>query len=318
METRDHDYTGTTYNNVSSADNTYKMTSKETEDFVKLRVLNDNLFSGKRNTTMTAWRAILKQMGLQHKMTHRQASKKWENLRKKHKELKNPPDGVTVFPKMWRHFRLMDEAILRLEGSAHLLNGLTHNKDKSIFLPFSKPKKRTLSTLYPATSVEEGPEIEVTLSGDDEEVSQERRQDMNRVMQEVEDEWNVMESEKRVIKREKGLIERERLVLQRERAVLDREAATLERDRASLEREKVTFEREKDGLEKERVMVERDRDDLRRERQALEREKARLERLFIPKGIAEVAEHGGKDAHVVDMNRKERFLYLFEKLVEDF
>ncbi|XP_044200069.1 uncharacterized protein si:dkeyp-38g8.5 [Thunnus albacares] len=325
MEYEDHAYTSTTYDKVNPVEFTYKMSSKETEDFVKLRISNIFLFSGRRNTSMWAWRAILKHMGLQHKMTHSQASKKWENMKKRYKELKSPPEGVKVFPETWPHFTLMDDAMEgRLEGSAPILKVFPSDKDNSDFLPISKPKKRRVSMAIssPTALVAGGPEIEVLLNGDGEvgeETVQEGSLEIDRIMQEVEDEKSTMDSERQAMEREKRVMDRERLVLQRERAVLDREIAALDRDRASLERERAMIEREKSVMERERAMVEKDRDAVSRERLALEREKARLGRLSASKErLEEVTEDSSKvkDSDIVE--RKERFLNLFEKLIENF
>lgn len=209
----------------------------------------------------------------------------------------------------------------RLEGNAPILKPLPNDKDNGDFLPISKPKKRKVSTVINSSTalIAGGPEIEVSLNGDEdgeEEAVHEGRQDIDRIMQEVEHERNTMDSEKQVMEREKQVMERERLVLQRERAVLDRENAALDRDRASLERERATIEREKAVMERERVALEKDRDAVRRERLALEREKARLER---PKEKTEEVTGDSskvKDSDVTD--RKERFLNLFEKLFEKF
>ncbi|XP_035004035.2 uncharacterized protein si:dkeyp-38g8.5 [Hippoglossus stenolepis] len=324
MEFSDHDYISTTSPNGGHVDFIYKMSPREVEEFVKLRICNTSLFSGKRNTSRRAWKAILKHMGLQHKMTFSQASKKWENMKKKYKALKNPSDGMKVFPEMWAHFHLMDEATEgRLEGSAPALKVFPGDKDTRDFLPISKPKKRrrlSMGTSPPVSLVADRPEIEVSLNGDEEE-EEEGSLDVNLIMQEVDDERNVMDTERQVMDKEIRLMERERLVLQRERAVLDREVATLERDRATLDREMATVEREKVVLEREKAMVEKDKDAMCRERRALERERARLERLFAPRETTEEAtgNHGEvKDSHAVDMDRKERFLYLFEKLIESF
>ncbi|GAA6221134.1 uncharacterized protein LOC108889270 [Lates japonicus] len=321
MEFKDHAYTSTTYDKVNPVEFTYKMNSKEIEEFVKLRVSNNFLFSGKRNTSMWAWRAILKHMGLQHKMNHSQASKKWENMKKRYKELKNPPDGVKVFPEMWLHFTLMDDAMEgRLEGNAPILKAFPSNKDNSDFLPISKPKRRKVSmaTSSPTPSVGSGPEIEVSLNRD-EEVVQEESKDIDRIMQEVEDERNMMDNERRVMEKEKQVMERERLLLQRERATLDRDVAALDRDRALLEREWATIERERAVMERERAMVERDRDAVCRDRLAVEGERARLERLFAPKErTEEVTENSSKVKDTDVKDRKERFLYLLEKLIENF
>uniref|UniRef100_A0A8C2Z5C4 Si:dkeyp-38g8.5 n=1 Tax=Cyclopterus lumpus TaxID=8103 RepID=A0A8C2Z5C4_CYCLU len=218
--------------------------------------------------------AILKHMGLQHKMTHSQASKKWENMKKRYKGLKNPSDGMKVFPDAWPYFNLMDDAMEgRLEGNAPILKAFPTNGD---FPPISKHKRRKVSmaTDSPPAFLAGGPEIEVSLNGDeDEEVAEETSREIDRAMQEMEHgrdmldgERQVMEREKRVMEREKQVVERERQVLQRERAALDRDVAALDRDRASLERERATMEREKAVMERERALVEKDRDVVSRDR----------------------------------------------------
>lgn len=78
------------------------------------------------------------------------------------------------------------------------------------------------------------------------------------------------------------------------------------------------MDRERAVIERERVMVEKDRDTVSRDRLALEQEKVRLERLFAPKEwTVEVTDSSkGKGSDV--MVRKERLLYLFEKLIDNF
>ncbi|XP_036978209.1 uncharacterized protein si:dkeyp-38g8.5 isoform X1 [Acanthopagrus latus] len=326
MEFQDHDYTNNGSDRANPMEFTYKMSSKEIEDFVKLRVTNKNLFSGRRNTSLWAWRAILKHMGLQHMMTHRQASKKWENLKKRYKGLVNPPDGVKVFPEAWPYFRLMDDAMQgRLEGSAPILKA--HPSDNGDYLP-SKPKKRKVSMVMNTNAdlLVGVPEIEVSLNGD-EELEEEQvvvtaaaavaaqrdgSQEIDRMLREVDQERDMMDSERQVM-------ERERLVLNRERAVLDREIAALDRDRASLERERAMIEREKAVLEREKALVAKDRNAVSRERLNLERDKTRLERLSVPKERTEGETED--DSQVSDsdiMDRRERFLSLFERLIENF
>ncbi|XP_060931315.1 uncharacterized protein si:dkeyp-38g8.5 isoform X2 [Limanda limanda] len=301
------------------------LSPSEVEEFVKLRVCNTSLFSGNKYASRLAWKAIVKHMGLQNKMTFRQASEMWENMKKKYKALKSPPDGMKVFPETWAHFHLMDEAAEgQLEGSAPVLKVFPVDKGNRDFLPISKPKKRrvvSMGTSPPVSSVADRPEIEVSLNGDEEEEEEEEEEslDVNLIMQEVDAERNVMEAERQVMDKEIRLMERERLVLERERAVLDREAATLERERATLDREMAMMERERVVLEREKAMVEKDKDAVCMERRALER--ARLGRLVSPREATEEAtENHGEvtDSHPVDMDRKERFLSLFEKLIESF
>lgn len=231
-----------------------------------------------------------------------------------------------MFPETWPYFSLMDDAMEgRLQGGAPILKAFSSERDEDDFLPISTTKKRKISMVINSStdSMVGGPEIEVSLNGEEngEEAAleEEERQELERIMQEVDDERNVLDSERQVMDREKQVMERERLVLQRERAVLDREIAALDRDRASLERERAAIEREKAVLERERTVVEKDRDAVGRERLAVERTRVRLERLCASKErTKEVTEDSRreKDSDVTD--RKERFLNLFEKLVENF
>lgn len=246
-------------------------------------------------------------------------------MKKRYKELKNPPDGVKVFPETWPYFTLMDNAMEgRLEGNAPILKAFPSDKDNCNFLSISKPKKRKLSMVSSPTPSGAGvPEIKVSLNGDEEEVEGEEVQngskEISHVMQEADDERNMIDSERCVMQREQQVMLRERLVLQRERVLLEREIASLDRDRASLERERATIEREKAVIERERMMVEKDKNALSRDRLALELEKARLERLVAPKGrTEEVTEDSSKVTHSDVTDRRERLLYLFEKLVEHF
>ncbi|XP_037316194.2 uncharacterized protein si:dkeyp-38g8.5 [Pungitius pungitius] len=328
MEINDHAYTSTTYDKYNPVDSPYKLSADEVEEFVKLRVSNKYLFSGRKNTSMWAWRAILKHMGLQHKMTHSQASKKWENMKKRYKELKNPSDGAKGLPGAWPYFHLLDDAMEgRLEGSAPILKAYPDYAD---FPPISKPKKRKLSVAPNAAP----PDIEGSLNGDEDE-EEEAAEDGNRESAEWQEmehgrdmmdgerrlmvrEKQVMERERQVMERERQVVERERQVLQRERAALDREFAAVDRDRASLERERVTVDREKAVMERKRALVEKDKDTVRRNRLALERERAGPGGLSEPKEKAEEAAGGGgqeKDSVVTD--RTEQFLNLFEKLIEN-
>jgi len=234
--------------------------------------------------------------------------------------LKNPSDGMKVFPDAWPYFNLMDDAMEgRLEGNAPILKAFPTNGD---FLPISKHKKRKVSmaTHSPPLLLAGGPEIEVLLNGDeDEEVAEEANREIDRAMQEMEHGRDMLDGEKQVMEREKQVVERERQVLQRERASLDRDVAALDRDRASLERERATMEREKTVMERERALVEKDRDVVSRDRLALEREKAQPDRLATTsERTEEVTEDGGGEKDSVVTDRKEQFLNLFEKLIENF
>ncbi|XP_037552209.1 uncharacterized protein si:dkeyp-38g8.5 [Nematolebias whitei] len=323
-EQKDHSYTNGVCDQINPAEFTYKMSKKEVEDFVKLRISNSYLFSGRKNSSKWAWRAILKHMGLHFKMTHRQASKKWDNMKKKYKELKYPPEGVKVFPEVWPYFSLMDDAMEdRLQGMAPILEALPHSSNNSDFLPALVPKKRRVLSVEGSSVtylVASEPEIEVSLNGnedgedEEDETVLERCEEVNRVIPKVE-----TGSEQQMTKREQMLDQKEMVVLDREISTLDRERALLEREHAVMERERAVMEREKAVLEREKSMIEKDREALHRERLALDKEKARWERVSAQNERTETTTE--KDGNVMDSDaadRKERFLYLFEKLVENF
>ncbi|XP_072311197.1 uncharacterized protein [Eucyclogobius newberryi] len=309
-----HDYTGPSHehsdgqNEILPNETVYKLTPKETQELIKLRMSNKILFSGKRNASMCGWRTILKHMGLQDKMTHYQAAKKWENLKKKYKEVRYTPHahspGVAPFPQ-WSFFTLMNDAMEgRLDGSAPIL--ITTQQDRHEVLNCPKRKKRrllipTISSVesmapVPPSDFFTGPEIEVKFNGVE---PHERSLDIGHILQEV-------DSEKQVMERHRQMMEHEHLLLQRERAALDREMASLERDRASLDRDRAAIEREKALMDRERAVVEKEREAVAKDRQALDQERARL---VNTQGHSDDTDH---------TDRKERFLLLFEKLINNF
>ncbi|XP_049416296.1 hepatoma-derived growth factor-related protein 2-like [Epinephelus fuscoguttatus] len=94
----------------------YKWSDEETELLIKLRMRKEALFTGKRNASKLAWETIVQKMGLQGRLTAAQAAKKWENLKKKYKDLKAPPTGAGTDQgeekaDSWQWFPLMHEAI---------------------------------------------------------------------------------------------------------------------------------------------------------------------------------------------------------------
>ncbi|KAK7891773.1 hypothetical protein WMY93_023736 [Mugilogobius chulae] len=121
----------------------YKWTDNETEKLIKLRAANEVLFTGRRNTAKPAWRAILFEMGLQGKVSIDQLAKKWDNLKRKYKELKFPAPGVDPNLSSWPWFFRMNEAMEgRLAGAAPLLTPIIEEDDEFCEAPSPMPKKR--------------------------------------------------------------------------------------------------------------------------------------------------------------------------------
>ncbi|XP_036004823.1 uncharacterized protein si:dkeyp-38g8.5 [Fundulus heteroclitus] len=322
----DHAYT-TMCDQLNATEFTYKMSNNEIQNFVKLRVSNSYLFSGLRNSSKWAWRTILKHMGLHQRMNHRQASKKWENLKKRYKELKNPPEGVKAVPESWPFFNLMDDAMEgRLQGSAPILKALPTYSNNSDFLPAPTPKRRKLSNMEVSSAADVAAgraEVEVLLNGDEDVTSEAVLEEIIELKDFVQEADIGTDSEPLGYKSEQVSLQRKRtdrniIALNREGALVERERAVMERERAVMEREKGVMERERGVMERERLMLEKDRDALQSERLALEKEKARLQSLFAPKDrTEEVAEDDSKAVSDAE-DRKERFLCLLEKLSEHF
>ncbi|KAJ4925116.1 hypothetical protein JOQ06_017853 [Pogonophryne albipinna] len=94
----------------------YKWTVVKTKALIALRMEKDDLFCKKRNAAKEAWESIIKELDLGQHVSHKQASKKWENLKKKYKELKRPRTGTGTgqgeeTPATWPFFMAMDEPI---------------------------------------------------------------------------------------------------------------------------------------------------------------------------------------------------------------
>ncbi|KAL1250546.1 hypothetical protein QQF64_018342 [Cirrhinus molitorella] len=93
----------------------FRWTKEQTEQFIRLRGENDELFTGAKNSATVGWRIVLEKMGLSGKVTPAQAKKKWDNLKKKYKECKYPGSGEGMSGKptaaTWPWFVQMDEVL---------------------------------------------------------------------------------------------------------------------------------------------------------------------------------------------------------------
>lgn len=227
----------------------------------------------------------------------------------------------------WPFFSLMDDAMEgRLQGSAPILKVLPHNTDNSDFLQVPTPKRRKVSNTGVSSAVEMGEgwgEIEVLVNGDEDETAVaelEESEMLNGFIQEVDigTDSEEMERENEPFLKQREKKHRDVAALHRERARLERERVTMERERAVIERERAVMERERAVMEREKLMLEKDREALHRERLALEKDKARWEIVFAQKDRTEaIAEDGSNVMNSDAAERKERFLSLLEKLVEN-
>ncbi|XP_061628802.1 uncharacterized protein LOC133477741 [Phyllopteryx taeniolatus] len=108
----------------------YKMSEAETERLIKVRAANEAIFTGRKHSAKLAWRAVLDELGLQGKLSTEQLAKKWDNLKRRYKELKFPPHGAESNPSSWPWFYLMNDAAEgRLAGAAPALAPVADEED---------------------------------------------------------------------------------------------------------------------------------------------------------------------------------------------
>ncbi|XP_037539049.1 uncharacterized protein LOC119415952 [Nematolebias whitei] len=221
----------------------YKMSDQDTRRMIKLRAANEILFTGRRNAAKAAWKAILKELGLQGKVSTYQMAKKWDNLKRRYKDLKYPPVGMESIAdgsSSWPWFHLMNEAMEgRLVSSAPLLIPVTQDDDSD---PAPRHKSRPVLALPPSSSSDFVQEAFV------DEQNQRSTEPCDGPLGGLEQEWEVVE-------RERAALERERAAVQAERLWLDRERAALERDRALVEQERVALGREREVLDQRALML---------------------------------------------------------------
>ncbi|XP_061085916.1 microtubule-associated protein 1A-like isoform X1 [Conger conger] len=318
----------------------YKMTDEDTANLIKLRASNEALFTGKRNASKIAWRAVIREMGLQGKVTSGQASKKWENLKKKYKELKFPPGGLgaggDVTAASWHWFYLMNEAMEgRLSASAPVLTTMSYGEDEpdspgvAAARPHSRKRRKEVekNEILEFLTSEAGRDEGLALEVKEAEAMGMYKTDAYADGDEAESERAAMEAE-----RERAGLEAERVGLHIQRAGFERELAAIDRDRAALEREKAGVERDRAAVERDRALLEKDRASMERERAALDRDWALLEkeraslerqrallqrdREALRSGTFPVKDDSPAEPDADSLERRERFLCLFEKLIE--
>ncbi|XP_015258729.1 PREDICTED: uncharacterized protein LOC107103512 [Cyprinodon variegatus] len=217
----------------------YKMSDQDTRRMIKLRASNEMLFTGRRNAAKAAWRAILKELGLQGKVSTYQMAKKWDNLKRKYKDLKYPPAGMENLAdgaSSWPWFHLMNDAIEgRLAGSAPLLEPVTEDDDLH-----PEPAPRHRPRLPPPQQPSSSTDFQEpcgTLGG-------------------LEQEWEVLERERGALERERELVDQDRAAVERERAAMQADRLWLDRERAAVEQERALLEQERAALGREREVLD--------------------------------------------------------------
>ncbi|XP_062391110.1 mucin-7-like [Sardina pilchardus] len=68
-------------------------TPEKTFGLIRFRAANDAKFLKTKFATKSLWEQAVKELGLEGQITHKQISKKWENLKKRYKDLRDPRTG---------------------------------------------------------------------------------------------------------------------------------------------------------------------------------------------------------------------------------
>ncbi|KAJ8254131.1 hypothetical protein COCON_G00207430 [Conger conger] len=143
----------------------YKWTDKETARLIRLRFENNHLFTGKKYTTKKAWEEILQKMGLQGHVSRIQATRKWETLKRKYKELLfsatgTGPVGGEATAATWPWFTAMHEAFggepidLPVQMDSCAAEKPTHVADEALDASCSSPHGSVAAACSQACVVE--------------------------------------------------------------------------------------------------------------------------------------------------------------------
>ncbi|XP_060883028.1 uncharacterized protein LOC132954487 [Labrus mixtus] len=68
-------------------------TPQQTRHLIRFRSANEQRFLRSKSAARPLWETLIKELAIEGKITPQQVSKKWENLKKKYKELKTPRTG---------------------------------------------------------------------------------------------------------------------------------------------------------------------------------------------------------------------------------
>ncbi|KAK0132872.1 hypothetical protein N1851_032007 [Merluccius polli] len=320
-----------------------KWTPEQTRRLIMFRVENEEHFTKRKSNHL--WGTLIRDLGLEGKMTPQQFAKKWNNLKMKYKLLKDPPTGMEHWSQesYWCWFDLMDRAMTgrMAQGEGSVLSPAPLAEgDGSVLSTVSLVKGEwpqwssgqadgggavaaegdggMILQNSPAALLLPPLASDGTVSGA-QRISVQPDDDggggiLSRVMvKQYEPPREELGRERQQLEREQAELDRERLVLDREREQLGQEMVSVERERVVLEKEKAWVDRERGVIDRERAVLDRELTVLYREKAALDRERNRLrqeERRHPVDGPVQDA------WPAVDPLQKDRLLCLWERLID--
>ncbi|XP_041966007.1 scaffold attachment factor B2 isoform X3 [Alosa sapidissima] len=261
-------------------------------------------------------------MGLEGVVTTEQLSKKWDNMKRKYKELKCPGPGMEKEAAKgmvtWHWFSMLDKT---LGDKFPLPSVAMTTEDSCASLSTKRVCLVQLGTdvlkLLPNTPLPENTETasEHSESGPGMhlgvEIASLRRERLGMERDQAEVEIASLRRERLGMERDQAEVERERLLLERERKLLERERAAMERDRTQLRRDWATVERDRTAVQRDKVRLEKDLASLERDKVAVAREREQLSKDH-ENNIAH------SEANASTLEDRQKLRSLFEKLIEKF
>ncbi|KAI4895545.1 hypothetical protein NFI96_022527 [Prochilodus magdalenae] len=298
---------------MANASYTYKLTEEDIKNLIRLRTTNTALFTRRRNAAKTAWSAIIRELGLEDKVTVDQIAKKWENLKMKYKEIKFPPPGMEEAARTshWRWYKMLDEA---------LKDEITETNYRSMTSSISDEDCGPQASKR-ICQVKVGGDI-LELLVDDEGIpgvtdSGSAALHQERLLgDETPKQLSGLDIEKAKLTRERRLLEKEHADLDRERLVLEREKDLAEREKMSLQRDRVQLEKDRAAVDRDRASLDQDRARLEKDRAALERDKAALVR--DRESLNAMLQGKNSPLDTPHEKNREKLILLIERLIDKF
>ncbi|KAJ8356290.1 hypothetical protein SKAU_G00190840 [Synaphobranchus kaupii] len=150
----------TTDTDATTVASRWKWDDEMTKALILWRGSNQGLFTGHRNAATRGFETWVKEMELEGKVTVDFLKKKWENLKKKYKDCKNPPTGRSMeggeaTAANWKWYEAMDDML----GESHSINSLalgsSSGPDDTVLSYPSEERATTVTS--PSTSHSESP-----------------------------------------------------------------------------------------------------------------------------------------------------------------
>ncbi|KAE8277864.1 hypothetical protein D5F01_LYC24096 [Larimichthys crocea] len=101
---------------AATSSNGHKWSQAQTRRLIRFRADNEPRFLKSKASAKQQWQALISELELEGKVSSQQVSKKWENLKKRYKELKTGKSGAgtdagEVTATNWQYFEDMHEVL---------------------------------------------------------------------------------------------------------------------------------------------------------------------------------------------------------------